>query len=560
MSPLRKKLRKLLEEQMKFRCTCFLLIFLALALNANATGPTVVNLGAASSFGVLGASGVTSADAGTTIAGDVGSCPAAGAAITGLLQNTNVLTPFTLYPDCIALGPPALAQASLTAAYLDAKNRTGCTPIIGGAFATVTLPPGLYCASSALLLTGTLTLQGAPGDVWIFQIGSMLTSAIGSSVVLEGVGGSPPPSACDVFWQVTSSATIQTGVPFVGTIMALTSITLDGGTLNGRALARNALVSISSKETIINGCSGGVSTVPTVVLSPVNSSIICSTPGSSVTKTAVVLLNGVPVVGASVTFTVTAGPDIGQSGTVTTDASGVATFTFTGPFSITSTLGDTIVATINSGTVSSNTTFVTCSGSPADVCASAPPPTVSVLAVTTGPPKEVIFSILAPGGLVSLVADLATNATVTIPSFDHGTTLAVGVTAIKIKQSLSSVVELTATDVCGNITVFDPVFATITIPAYKTQHAGEHNFRHREVDRFNGIGHTEGIVLLQNDTPGVTSLVIRVNGSLFRTNLSDGQTKKIDISSALIHGSNTVTIVAFGKPNSSVDLSISDGK
>jgi len=125
---------------MKFRSTCCLLIFLALAVNAYATGPTVVNLGAASSFGVLGASGVTSADAGTTIAGDVGSCPTAGAAITGLLQNTNVLTPFTLYPDCIALGPPALAQTSLTAAYLDAKNRTGCTPIIGGAFATVTLP------------------------------------------------------------------------------------------------------------------------------------------------------------------------------------------------------------------------------------------------------------------------------------------------------------------------------------------------------------------------------------------------------------------------------------
>jgi len=395
----------------------------------------------------------------------------------------------------------------------------------------------------------------------------MLTSAIGSSVVLEGVGGSPPPSACDVFWQVGSSATIQTGVPFVGTIMALTSITLDGGTLNGRALARNALVSISSKETIFNGCSGGGSgSGSTIVVSPVNSSIICGAAGSSITKTAVVFSNGAPVpAGTIVTFTVTAGPDLGLSGTATTDASGVATVTFTAPFSLTSSVGDTIVATatINSATVSSNTTFATCSGSSTGgFCATAPSPTVTVLAVTTGPPKEVIFSILAPGGLVSVTADTppTTNATVAIPSFDSDTTQAVGVTATKIKQSASAVVELTVIDLCGNTTVFDPVFATITIGASNSHNGERFNFKHREVAHFNGIGHTEGMVLLQNDTPGVELLVIRVNGSEFRTHLADGETKKLDISSALFHGVNTVTVAAFGHPGSSVDLSISDGK
>jgi hypothetical protein len=552
-------------KRMKCSGICFLLIFLALALNASAAGPTAVNLGAAASFGVLGASGVTSADAGTTIVGNVGSCPTAGAAITGLLQNVNVLAPSTLYPNCIALGPVANAQVSLTAAYLDAKGRTSCTTITGGAYATVTLPPGLYCASSALLLTGTLTLRGAPGDVWIFQVGSMLTSAIGSKVVLEGVAGGPPPSPCDVFWQVTSSATIQTNVPFVGTIMALTSITLNGGTLNGRALARNGLVSISSKETIVSGCSAGSS----IVLSPVNSSIVCGS-GSSITKTALVTSNGVPVPNASVIFIVS-GADSFTSLPVLTDAFGVATFVFT-PSLITSSVGDTIVAStlINNLTITSNNTFVTCSGSVRG-CLTEPPPTVAVVAVTTGSPKQVIFRITAPGGLFSVVVNTppTTNATVPIPPFDFGTILAVGVTATKINQSLSAVVKLTVTDLCDHTTTFDPVFATITIPAAdsgyagdsdsKSHHANKLDFDQWVVARIDGVGYTEGKVTLQNDTPGVEFLVITVNGSQFRTQLSDGKTKYLDISSALFpHGVNKVKVAAYGDSGSSVDLMFSE--
>jgi hypothetical protein len=155
-----------------------------------------------------------------------------------------------------------------------------------------------------------------------------------------------------------------------------------------------------------------------------------------------------------------------------------------------------------------------------------------------------------------------TNATVSIAPFDHGTTQALGVTATKINQSASAVVELTVTDLFGHTTVFDPVYATITIPASKSksQDVKKLSFNHREKARFDGIGHTEGMVLLQNDTRGVDSLLIRVNGSEFRTQLSDGETKRIDISSALFHGTNTVTVAAFGDPGSSVDLTISDGK
>jgi Ice-binding-like len=545
---------------MKFRGTC-LLIFLALGLNAYAQAP---NLQTAGSFAVLAGGGVVSADAGTTIAGDVGSSPTP--AVTGLLA-TQVTG--TLYTAANAV--LTTAQTDLTAAYVDAAGRSSCTPVAGalGEGTNANLGPGVYCFSSAALLNGTLTLTGSSTDVWIFQIGSTLTTATGATVVLAG--GALP---CNVFWQVGSTATIQTGNNFVGTIMALTSIVLNGGTLSGRALARNGTVTISGQETIMNACSGS-SIVPSIVLSPVDSSIICGTAGSSITKSAVVLSNGLALAGTTVTFTIT-GPDAGQSGTANTDASGTAAFTFTTP-SLTSSAGDSVVATINGGTVSSNTTNATCS----DSNSTAPFPTVSLTGLTPGPPKQVVFSVQASGGLFSVVADTppTTNAMVVISSFDTGTTQILGVTATKIDQSASAVVQLTVTDLLGHVTVFDPVYATITVPSAavdsdsaddsdskpaskansKSHHAEEFNYNHREVVRFDGIGGSEGKVSLMNGTPGVESLVIRVNGSQFRARLSGGETKKIDISSALLHGTNTVTVAVFGDPGSSVDLAISGG-
>ena len=86
-------------------------------------------------------------------------------------------------------------------------------------------------------LTGTVTLdaRGNPNAVFIFQVGSTLTTAPSSTVALIN-GGSP----CNVFWQVGSSATLDTNTTFVGSILALTSVSvLTGTTVDGRVLARN---------------------------------------------------------------------------------------------------------------------------------------------------------------------------------------------------------------------------------------------------------------------------------------------------------------------------------
>jgi hypothetical protein len=93
-------------------------------------------------------------------------------------------------------------------------------------------------------LTGELTLdaEGNNEAVFIFQIGSTLTTAPGSSVLF--VNGGP---SCNVFWQIGSSATLDTATVFAGNILALTSITLNtGASVNGRVLARNGAVTMDS--------------------------------------------------------------------------------------------------------------------------------------------------------------------------------------------------------------------------------------------------------------------------------------------------------------------------
>ena len=95
-----------------------------------------------------------------------------------------------------------------------------------------------------MLSTGNVTLdgQGNANAVFIFQIGSTLTTIGSTHVILAGGA-----QAKNIFWQVGSSATLGTNSSFQGTIIALQSITMDtGATLTGRLLARNGAVALDS--------------------------------------------------------------------------------------------------------------------------------------------------------------------------------------------------------------------------------------------------------------------------------------------------------------------------
>jgi hypothetical protein len=97
-------------------------------------------------------------------------------------------------------------------------------------------------------VTGTVTLDagGNANAVWVFQMGSTLTTGTNANIALTGGA-----QAKNVWWQVGSSATLGTGTTFRGNIVALTSITLnDNATMLGRALARNGAVSLGTNNTI----------------------------------------------------------------------------------------------------------------------------------------------------------------------------------------------------------------------------------------------------------------------------------------------------------------------
>jgi hypothetical protein len=219
-----------------------MLLISLLAVNAYAIP---VDLGTASSFGVLAGSAITNTGS-SVVNGDVGIFP--GPAVTGF--GPGVINGTLHISDDAA----QQAQSDLTAAYNAAAGATPTMILTGtdlGFYNSVNpLSPGVYFFSSSAGLTGNLTLdaQGDSDAQWIFQIGSTLITAPNSSMAF--INGA---TKCNVFWQVGSSATIQTNNVFAGNIMALESITLNGGILNGRALARNGAVTISSAETVNAG-------------------------------------------------------------------------------------------------------------------------------------------------------------------------------------------------------------------------------------------------------------------------------------------------------------------
>jgi ice-binding like protein len=204
-----------------------------------------INLGTAGDFAVLAGSAVMNTGPTVINGGDVGVYP--GSAITGLPPGS-VASPYSMQEGPVNAFE-LQAQNDLTTAYNQAAGLAVTQSLTGQNLGGLTLTPGVYFFSSSAQLTGTLTLndQGDPNALFVFQVGSTLTTASNSSVVTEN-GGSMP--GCDVFWQIGSSATLGTGTAFEGHILALTSITMTTGAtiLDGSALAQNGAVTLDSNS------------------------------------------------------------------------------------------------------------------------------------------------------------------------------------------------------------------------------------------------------------------------------------------------------------------------
>ncbi|HEY5265781.1 MAG TPA: ice-binding family protein [Acidimicrobiales bacterium] len=209
-----------------------------------AVAATTLTMGAAAPYAVLAGSTITNTGS-SVITGSIGLSP--GTSITGFPPGT--VTGSTDPANAASLA----AMNASTAAYLVAAGETPFTTVPAGTLGGgAPLGPGVYQSASSLSLTGPLTLDagGNPDAVFIFQSGSTLTTATGSSVVLTGGA-----QACNVFWQVGSSATLGTTTAFQGTILALTSATLNtGATVNGRVQAQTGAVTLNGNTITVPTC------------------------------------------------------------------------------------------------------------------------------------------------------------------------------------------------------------------------------------------------------------------------------------------------------------------
>jgi hypothetical protein len=232
-----------------------LLVICMLSMGSLAWAQTAPPLASSQTFAVLGATTVTNTGA-SVITGDLGLSPP-GVSVTG----------FSLVPGVnrIVVGPPPatgvtsgpgivtgtihvadpvalLAHADAAKAYAALLAQTCNTNLSGQDLGGQTLAPGVYCFNTSAQLTGQLTLSG--NGVYVFQIGSTLTTASNSSVVLASGA-----LAGNVFWQVGSSSTLGTATAFVGNLIAFTSDTVTTGvSVMGRVFALGGAVTLDTNN------------------------------------------------------------------------------------------------------------------------------------------------------------------------------------------------------------------------------------------------------------------------------------------------------------------------
>ena len=204
------------------------------------TGVAGINLGSAATFAILAGTPSITNTGGSIVTGNVGISPA---------ESVIGFPPGEIREGAIFTGQDQeviQAKIDLEAAYEEALNRNNAPIARNGNIGGQTLPPGLYVADATLSIADHQTLvldgEGDENAVWVFKIGSSLTTIDASEVHL--INGA---HARNIFWRCAEAATLGVGSHFEGTIMSDATISLlTGATLNGRALAFTAAVTLDA--------------------------------------------------------------------------------------------------------------------------------------------------------------------------------------------------------------------------------------------------------------------------------------------------------------------------
>jgi len=191
------------------------------------------------SFTVLGSSTVTNVPT-SSIVGNVGVWSSGGAnAVTGFNSSPGVAVSDPQVTDGLVHAGTAeaeSAQGQLTTARNNLSSM-GTGTFLGSDLTGLTLSPGVYTVPAGTTnLSGSVTLDGGgnANAAWVFQMPSTLITSPNSGVDVINTG-----DRAGVFWNVGSSATIDTNTSFLGNILALESITFntEATDICGRALA-----------------------------------------------------------------------------------------------------------------------------------------------------------------------------------------------------------------------------------------------------------------------------------------------------------------------------------
>ena len=236
-----------------FSLVVLILVLSLLPVSAYAT--TIPILGSdLSTFAILGGGGAALNGTGSVITGSVGACCVA-VAVTGVIP-----TNFTISGGTVQNGgiTAAAAQGELVTAMTALSNatHTGTESSLGG----LVLGPGVYSSSGTMDLTGTLTLdgEGNANALWIFQVGSSLSTASSSVVNVINTG-----AGAGVYWVLpttSGSASLGSNSTFEGNILAQIGIAVDTNVTDscGRLLTQTASVTLAGTDTIGigNSCTG----------------------------------------------------------------------------------------------------------------------------------------------------------------------------------------------------------------------------------------------------------------------------------------------------------------
>jgi hypothetical protein len=222
-------------------------LFVALACGTSPASAAPLLGADLASFTVLGASTVTNVPT-SVIYGNVGVWSSGGAnAISGFNSSPGVGVSDTQVTGGLVYAGGAFAQsaqAQLTTAITNLGSLGSGTTLINPDLAGLILAPGVYTVSAGTTnLSGTLILDGGgnANAAWVFQMDSSLITSPNSVVSVINTG-----SGAGLYWDVRSSATIDTNTTFLGNILALASISMNSTATDfcGRALASTGAVTL----------------------------------------------------------------------------------------------------------------------------------------------------------------------------------------------------------------------------------------------------------------------------------------------------------------------------